>query len=338
MRAYVVNRNAHPSELALVSCAPVPTPEADEIIVDVYSAALNFFDILQSQGKYQIKPPFPFALGAEFAGRVAIDSPIPEGCSLRPGDRVFGMGQGSLADKVVAKWRSAKVLPDNLTFDQGAGLFITWPTSYEALIGRAELKSGETVLVNAAAGGVGIAAVQIAKAIGATVIAAAGSPSKLDVCKQLGSADYTVDYSKPGWQKQVLQFTGGKGVDVVFDPVGRIAESLKCIAFKGRALVIGFASGNIEKLSLNLVLLKNVSIMGLHWGLYEQKEASRIPEVWDALLGLFSSGRVKPVIYSRIYPLEKAMEGLLALERRETWGKVIVRLRDEYQGLVMAKL
>ncbi|KAI6021383.1 hypothetical protein BKA83DRAFT_4464114 [Pisolithus microcarpus] len=310
MRAYVVNRNAHPSELALVSCAPVPTPEADEIIVD----------ILQSQGKYQIKPPFPFALGAEFAGRVAIDSPIPEGCSLRPGDRV-------------AKWRSAKVLPDNLTFDQGAGLFITWPTSYEALVGRAELKSGETVLVNAAAGGVGIAAVQIAKAIGATVIAAAGSPSKLDVCKQLGSADYTVDYSKPGWQKQVLQFTGGKGVDVVFDPV----ESLKCIAFKGRALVIGFASGNIEKLSLNLVLLKNVSIMGLHWGLYEQKEASRIPEVWDALLGLFSSGRVKPVIYSRIYPLEKAMEGLLALERRETWGKVIVRLRDEYQGLVMAK-
>lgn len=338
MRAYVVNRNAHPSELALVSCASVPTPKADEIIVDVYSAALNFFDILQSQGKYQIKPPFPFALGAEFAGRVAMDSPIPEGCSLRPGDRVFGMGQGSLADKVVAKWRLVKVLPDNLTFDQGAGLFITWPTSYEALVGRAELKSGETVLVNAAAGGVGIAAVQIAKAIGATVIAAAGSPSKLDVCKQLGSADYTVDYSKPGWQKQVLQFTGGKGVDVVFDPVGKIAESLKCIAFKGRALVIGFASGNIEKLSLNLVLLKNVSIMGLHWGLYEQKEASRIPEVWDALLGLFSSGRVKPVIYSRIYPLEKAMEGLLALERRETWGKVIVRLREEYQGPVMAKL
>ncbi|KAI6134470.1 hypothetical protein EV401DRAFT_1905489 [Pisolithus croceorrhizus] len=338
MRAYVVNRNAHPSELALVSGAPVPTPKADEIIVDVYSAALNFFDILQSQGKYQIKPPFPFALGAEFAGRVAIDSPIPEGCNLRPGDRVFGMGQGSLADKVVAKWRLTNVLPDNLTFDQGAGLYITWPTSYEALVGRAELKPGETVLVNAAAGGVGIAAVQIAKAIGATVIAAAGSSSKLDVCKQLGSADYTVDYSKPGWQKQVLQFTGGKGVDVVFDPVGRIADSLKCIAFKGRALVIGFASGNIEKLSLNLVLLKNVSIMGLHWGLYEQKEASRIPEVWDALLGLFSSGRVKPVIYSKIYPLEKAMEGLLALERRETWGKVIVRLRDENQGLVMAKL
>ncbi|KAI6046227.1 hypothetical protein EDC04DRAFT_2888377 [Pisolithus marmoratus] len=237
---------------------------ADEIIVDVYSAALNFFDILQAQGKYQVKPPFPFVLGAEFAGKVAIDSPIPEGCNLRPGDRVFGMAQGSLADKVVAKWRLTNVLPDNLTFDQGAGLYITWPTSYEALVGRAKLKSGvylclyvslgrltaaagETILVNAAAGGVGIAAVQIAKAIGATVIAAAGSLSKLDVCKQLGSADYTVDYSKLDWQKQVLQFTGGKGVDVVFDPVGKISDSLKCIAFKGRALVIGFASGSIEK-------------------------------------------------------------------------------------------
>ncbi|KAI6033094.1 hypothetical protein F5J12DRAFT_798686 [Pisolithus orientalis] len=327
MRAYVVNRNVHPSELALVSGAPVPTPKADEIIVDVYSAALNFFDILQSQGKYQVKPPFPFALGAEFAGRVAIDSPIPEGCKFRPGDRVFGMAQGL-----------TNMLPDNLSFDQGAGLYITWPTSYEALVGRAELKSGETILVNAAAGGVGIAAVQIAKAIGAIVIAAAGSSPKLDVLKQLGSADYTVDYSKPGWQKQVLQFTGGEGVDVVFDPVGRIADSLKCIAFKGRALVIGFASGNIEKLSLNLVLLKNVSIMGLHWGLYERKEASRIPEVWDALLGLFSSGRVKPVIYSRIYSLENAMEGLLALGRRETWGKVIVRVRDKNQEHVTSKL
>lgn len=334
----MVNRNVHPSELALVSCAPAPTPKADEIIVDVYSAALNFFDILQAQGKYQVKPPFPFVLGAEFAGKVAIDSPIPEGCNLRPGDRVFGMAQGSLADKVVAKWRLTNVLPDNLTFDQGAGLYITWPTSYEALVGRAKLKSGETILVNAAAGGVGIAAVQIAKAIGATVIAAAGSLSKLDVCKQLGSADYTVDYSKLDWQKQVLQFTGGKGVDVVFDPVGKISDSLKCIAFKGRALVIGFASGSIEKLPLNLVLLKNVSILGLYWGLYEQKEASRIPEVWDALLGLFSSGRVKPIIYSRVYPLEKAVEGLLALERRETWGKVIVRVRGENHGLVMTKL
>ncbi|KAG6336038.1 hypothetical protein ID866_3054 [Astraeus odoratus] len=205
---------------------------------------------------------------AEFAGRIASDSPIPTGCQFRPGDRVFGMAQGAFADKVAAKWTSINALPDNLTFDQGAGLYITWPTSYEALVGRAGVKPGETVLVNAAAGGVGIAAVQIAKALGATVIAAAGSQSKLRICKEQAAADYIVDYTKVDWQKQVLQITCGRGVDVVYDPIGRIADSLKCIAFKGRALVIGFASGTIEKLPLNIVLLKNISVMGLHWGLY----------------------------------------------------------------------
>lgn len=337
MRAYVVNEYVHPSELILDPETPVPTPRSDEVIVDVYSAALNFFDILLSQGKYQIKPPFPFTLGAEFAGRIASDSPIPEGCRFRRGDRVFGSAQGCFADKVVVKWTVIHTLPDNVTFDQGAGLYLTWPTSYEALVGRAEVKPGETVLVHAAAGGVGIAAVQIAKALGAIVIGAAGSQSKLNICKQYGGADYIVDYAKPNWQKEVLQITGGKGVDVVFDPVGKIADSLKCIAFKGRALVIGFASGTIEKLPLNMVLLKNVSIMGLHWGLYEKKEPSRIPLVWEALFDLLASGRIKPVIYSRVYSLEEAMEGLCALERRETWGKVIVHVHDEDKKAV-AKL
>ncbi|KAL4073966.1 hypothetical protein V8B97DRAFT_1937400 [Scleroderma yunnanense] len=334
MRAYVVNEYVHPSDLRLVPDAPVPIPQSDEVLVDVYSSALNFFDILQAQGRYQIKPSFPFTLGAEFAGRIANDSPIPEGCRFRPGDRVFGSTQGCFADKVVAKCTSINALPDNLTFDQGAGLYLTWPTSYEALVGRADVKPGETVLVNAAAGGVGVAAVQIAKALGAMVIAAAGSQSKLDICKQYGGADYVVDYTKPNWQKEVLQITGGKGVDVIFDPIGKIAESLKCIAFKGRALVIGFASGVIEKLPLNVVLLKNVSVVGLHWGLYAEKEPSRIPLVWKAVFDLFASGRIKPVLYSRVYSLEEAMEGLHALERRETWGKVIVHVRDEDQKAV----
>ncbi|KAG2368035.1 hypothetical protein BDR07DRAFT_152153 [Suillus spraguei] len=143
-----------------------------------------------------------------------------------------------------------------------AGSYITWPTGYEALVGRAGLKPGESILSNGAAGGVGIVAVQLAKALGATVIAAAGSQSKLDICKIYGGADYTVNYTEKDWQKQVLRIMSGKGVDVVYDPVGRIAESLKCIAFKGRALVIGFATGEIEKLPLNIVLLKNVSVMG----------------------------------------------------------------------------
>ncbi|KAG1802855.1 uncharacterized protein HD556DRAFT_1332828 [Suillus plorans] len=337
MRAYVVNKWVHPSELKLVDNAPEPKAAGDEIIVDVYSSALNFFDILQSQGKYQVKPPFPFTLGAEFAGKVAKDSPIPKGCPYKPGDRVFGQAQGCFADQVAVKWQAANRLPDNMTYDQGAGLFITWPTSYEALVGRAELKPGESILVHAAAGGVGIVAVQLAKALGATVIAAAGSQSKLDICKTYGGADYTVNYTEKDWQKEVLRITGGKGVNVVYDPVGRIAESLKCIAFKGRALVVGFAAGQIEKLPLNMVLLKNISVMGIFWGLYTSKEPSRIPIVWEELLGLFASGRIKPIIYDKVFSLDEVTVGLDALERRQTWGKVIVRVKDEEQRIV-AKL
>ncbi|KAG2150582.1 hypothetical protein DEU56DRAFT_869378 [Suillus clintonianus] len=337
MRAYVVNKWVHPSELKLVDDAPEPEATGDEILVDVFSSALNFFDILQVQGKYQVKPPFPFILGAEFAGEVAQGSPIPEGCPYKPGDRVFGTAQGCFADKLVVKWQAVVRLPDNLTFDQGAGLHITWPTSYEALFGRAQLKPGESILVHAAAGGVGIVAVQLAKALGATVIAAAGSQSKLDICKTYGGADYTVNYLEKDWQKEVLRITSGKGVDVVYDPVGRIAESLKCIAFKGRAVVIGFTGGQIEKLPLNIVLLKNVTIMGLHWGLYTHKEPSRIAIVWEELLRLFASGRMKPILYDKIFSLDEVVVGLDALEKRRTWGKAIVRIKDENQRIV-AKL
>jgi len=188
------------------------------------------------------------------------------------------------------------------------------------------------VLITAAAGGVGLAAVQLAKALGATVIAAAGSQKKLDVAKRHGGADHTVDYTQPGWQKEVLKLTGGKGVDVVYDPVGMINDSLKCIAWKGRLLVIGFAAGAIEKVPMNLILLKNVSVVGLHWGAYITKEPARVPVVWKALFDLFASRRVRPVVYPDVHPLEKIAEGLGALERRETWGKAVVRVKDETQS------
>jgi NADPH2:quinone reductase len=332
MRGYVINRYAHPKELTLSLDTPEPTPGPGEVLVEVYSAGLNFFDILQSQGKYQNQPPFPFVLGTELAGKIADNSPIPEGCPFKRGQRVFGSAQGSYADRVCANWVSLAPLPANMTFDQGAGIHITWPTAYEALAGRAELKAGEWVLVTAAAGGVGIAAVQLAKALGAKVIAAAGSQNKLDICKKYGGADYGVDYSKKEWQKEVLRITGGKGVDVVYDPVGLIADCLKCISWKGRALVIGFAAGKIEKLPLNLVLLKNISIVGLYWGAYYKKEPEHIPSVWDALFNLFASERVKPVIYTEIFPLEELSKGLGALERRETWGKAILHIKDERNG------
>ncbi|KAF8893311.1 hypothetical protein BD779DRAFT_1505538 [Infundibulicybe gibba] len=319
MRGFVVKEHTHPSTIRVTSDVPPPTPKPGQILIDVYSAGLNFFDILQSQGKYQLKPPLPFVLGTEFAGRVAAGSPIPPGCTLKAGDRVFGAAQGTFAEQAVVDANRVLPLPDEVTYDQGAGLFITWPTSYEALVGRAQLQPGEWVLVTAAAG------------TWAKVIAAAGSDAKLAIAVQHGGADYTVNYSRPGWQKEVLKLTGGKGVDVVYDPVGLIQDSLKCIAWKGRALVIGFAAGNIEKVPMNLVLLKNISLVGLHWGAYTAHEPARVPVVWKELLALLASDKVKPVIYSSIYPLEHITDGLGALERRETWGKAIVRIRTEQE-------
>ncbi|KAI0768415.1 alcohol dehydrogenase [Irpex lacteus] len=329
MRAFIINEYAHPSKIPVQQDVAEPVSSKNQVIVEVYSAGMNFFDILQAQGKYQNQPPFPFILGTELAGKIAANSPIPKGCPFKPGDRVFGAGQGAYAERVAIDWKSLQPLPANMTYDQGAGLQVTWPTSYEALVGRAELKPGEWVLVTASAGGVGIAACQLAKALGAKVIAAAGSQEKLDVSIKYGGADHAVNYTKKDWQKDVLKITGGKGVDVIYDPVGMIRDCLKCIAWKGRALVVGFAGGEIEKLPLNLVLLKNISIVGIHWGAYLSKDIERVPVVWKDLLELFASGKVKPVVYSEVWPLERAADGLAALEKRQTWGKAVVRIKEE---------
>ncbi|ESK97067.1 alcohol zinc-containing [Moniliophthora roreri MCA 2997] len=331
MRAFVVSKLDRYSNIPLSYDAPEPQVGPNQVLVEIYSAALNFFETLQTQGKYQNKPPLPFVLGCEFAGRISQNSPIPEGCPFKRGDRVFGAGQGAYADRMSVDVDSLLPLPDTLSYDEGAGLYITWPTSYEGLVGRAEMKPGEWVLVTAAAGGVGISAVQLAKVLGGNVIAAAGSEEKLQVAKQAG-ADFVVDYNKDGWQQEVLKITNGKGVDVVYDPVGRIQESLKCIRWKGRALVVGFAGGNIEKVPMNLVLLKNISIVGLHWGAYRIHEIGRIDQVWNDILQLFNSKRVKPIVYSKVYSFDRLHDALSALENRETWGKAIVRMREDDSG------
>ncbi|KAK0195588.1 alcohol dehydrogenase [Armillaria mellea] len=329
MRGVLVSELAHPSKIPLSVDVPEPTLKENEVLIDVYSAGLNFFDILQMQGKYQRKPPLPFVAGAEFAGRIAKNSPIPKGCPYRPGDRVFGATQGAFADTAPVSWKDILPLPDALSYEQGAGLYVTWPTSYEALVGRAQLRAGEWVLVTAAAGGVGIVAVQLAKVLGAKVIAAAGSQEKLDIAKRYGGADYTVNYTNPNWPKEVLKITNGHGADVIYDPVGLIKDTLKCIAWKGRALVIGFAAGTIEKIPMNLILLKNVSVVGTHWGAYTTQEPGYIPTVWKAVLDLLASGRVNPVNYTKVYTLETIRDGLAALENRKTWGKAIVKVKDE---------
>ena len=208
---------------------------------------------------------------------------------------------------------------------------MTAPTSYAGLVIRAGVKRGDWVLVHAAAGGVGLAAVQIAKAFGATVIATAGSQRKLEVAKSYG-ADFGIDYNKKGWEEEVKKLTpSGRGVDIVYDPVGMVDKSLKCTAWNGRVLIIGFAAGNIEKVAMNRVLLKNVSLVGLHWGVYAKEEPETVEEVWKGLFGLMEEGKFRGTVYTdkEFVGLESVGEALGMLGRRETWGKVVVKVPQE---------
>lgn len=214
-----------------------------------------------------------------------------------------------------------------------AGLFVTGPTSYAGLVVRAGIKKGDWVLVHAAAGGVGLAAVQIAKAFGATVVATAGAEHKMQVAQSFG-ADYAIDYRKKDWPEQVKKLTPkGRGVDIVYDPVGLIAQSMKCTAWNGRLLVIGFAAGDIEKLATNRVLLKNVSVVGLHWGMYATMEPEMVEVVWDGLFKLMEEGKYKGTVFSdqEYVGLESVPAALKALGGRESWGKVVVKVPQEGQ-------
>jgi NADPH:quinone reductase len=322
VRAIVVDRWMEPTELALRD-APDPTPRPGTLLVDVKAAGCNFFDILMCRGTYQVKPPFPFVPGAEVAGVVAA---LGEGVSgFAPGDRVFGSsGLGGFAERALVPAAGAWRLPDALPFAEGAALPIVYPTSYVGLVHRAALQAGETLLVHAAAGGVGVAAVQIGKALGARVLATAGGAEKLAVAKRAG-ADVVVDYKDEDFAARVLEETGGRGADVIYDSVGGevFERSLKCIAWNGRLLVIGFAGGEIPSVKLNRILLKNIAVVGLHWGAYAKYEPERIPETMQALLALQEKGAIRPEIYRR-YPLARAGEALAALGSRGTWGKVVL--------------
>ncbi|CAO3609769.1 unnamed protein product [Cunninghamella echinulata] len=272
------------------------------------------------QGRYQIKPPFPFVPGAECSG-VVLKSTVSQ---FKPGDCVFGSGS-SFSEITNIEASKLLPIPKGFTFEQAAGLFITYPTSYSALVLRAQLKKGEYCLVHAASGGVGSAAVQIAKALGAIVIATAGSEEKLKVAKNLG-ADYVINYRDQDWTEQVKKVTKGHGADVVYDPVGLVEKSTKCTAWNGRILIIGFAQGTIEKIPANRLLLKNISAVGLHWGAYTKNEPERIPEVWKGLFDLFESGKLKPALYHNTYTFDDIPKALIALNERGTYGKVIANV------------
>ena len=322
MRAIVVDRWMEPTDLR-VREAPEPELAPGTLAVEVRAAGCNFFDLLMVRGQYQVKPPFPFIPGAELAGVVRAAGRGVEGFAA--GDRILAsVPLGAFAERAVVPARSAWRMPAGMSFEAGASFPIVYPTSYAGLVFRAGLRRGETLLVHAAAGGVGIAAVQIGKALGARVIATAGGADKLEVARRAG-ADVAIDYRSADWVDQVRAATDGHGADVIYDPVGGdvFDASLKCIAWNGRLLVIGFASGRIPEVKLNRVLLKNISLVGLHWGAHALHQPERIAETLAALLALYRDGKVEPVVY-RTYPLEELPAALAALGSRQSYGKVVV--------------
>ncbi|CAJ0545394.1 Ff.00g088670.m01.CDS01 [Fusarium sp. VM40] len=317
-----------------VSDLPDPKPSEDEYLIQVHAAAANFFDILQIQGKYQNQPPFPWIAGAEFAGTVIATPTNSSKPKFPVGSRVFGASQGAFATKIRAKENTLLPVPDGWSFKEAAGLFVTAPTSYGALVVRAEVKKGDYVLVHAAAGGVGLAAVQVAKAFGATVIATASTQHKLDIAKSYG-ADHVISYNDASWPAQVKKLTpNSRGVDIVYDPVGLVDLSTKCTAWNGRILVIGFAAGKIEKVAMNKVLLKNISIVGLHWGAYSIHQKEMIPKVWEGIMGLVKEGKLRGTEYTdeEFVGLERTGAALKALGGRGTWGKVVIKIPEEGQS------
>jgi NADPH2:quinone reductase len=300
-----------------------PTPGPGHILVDVKAAGLNFPDTLIIQGKYQVQPDFPFTPGGEGSGIVAA---VGEGVSrIKVGDKVIFMCQtGAFAQKVVVPAITAIPMPDALSFEMAAGITLTYGTSYHALKQRAELKAGETVLVLGAAGGVGIATVELAKAMGAKVIAAASTDEKLAFCKASG-ADELINYSTEDMKSRLKEITGGKGVDVIYDPVGGdyTETAFRSMAPGGRLLVVGFAAGDIPKIPLNLCLLKQASLVGVFWGAWASKNAGEQVQNMKEILGMVASGAVRASV-NDVFPIEDVEKAYACLTERRAKGKVIL--------------
>ncbi len=324
MRAIVVDRWMEPAELA-VRDAPEPPLRPGSVAIDVRAAGCNFFDVLLVQGRYQVKPPFPFVPGGELAGTVRAVGEGVRGFAV--GDRVLASGTtGAFAEIAVCDAHTVFALPDGMTFEEGAALPVIYPTSYAGLVDRADLRAGETLLVHAAAGGVGLAAVQIGRALGARVIATAGGAEKCAIALREG-AEAAIDYRAERFAERVLALTDGRGADVIYDPVGgdTTDQSLKCIAWNGRLLVIGFASGRIPEIRANRILLKNIAVVGLHWSAWAEREPARVRGCFEALFRLHARGQIAPRISER-YPLDQVAKALEALAGRATHGKLIVEL------------
>lgn len=325
MRALVC-REYGPPESLLIEERSDPMPASGQVLIDVVAAGINFPDVLSIAGTYQVKTPTPFVPGNEAAGVV---SAVGDGVTgYSPGDKVIvNSAGGAFAEKCVADQNATMCLPSGLDFEQGAGFTVTYGTSYHALRQSAELQSGETVLVLGAAGGVGIAAVEIAKAMGARVIAAASSDEKLAFAKEAG-ADETINYISQPLKETVKELTGGNGADVVYDPVGgELAEqAFRATAWHGRYLVIGFASGDIPSFRANLALLKEASIVGVWWGTWAAKNPQLQIQNMQDLAKMIENAKINPRV-TESYILQDFVQAFAAITERRALGKVIFRMQ-----------
>ncbi len=314
-----------PASTLVLEDIPAPDVKKNEILLDIHAAGVNFPDTLIIEGKYQFKPPFPFSPGSEAAGVISV---VGEKVThLKPGDRVMALtGWGSFAEQVAVPNYNVLPIPESMDFTIAAAFSMTYGTSMHALKQRANLQPGETLLVLGASGGVGLAAVEIGKALGARVIAAASSAEKLEVAKNAG-ADELINYTDTSLKDEIKRLTNGNGADVIYDPVGGdlFDQAIRAIAWNGRLLVVGFASGRIPELPVNLALLKGASVVGVFWGSFAQRQPQDNAANFKQLFAWFEEGKLKPLV-SQVYPLERAGEAIDALGGRRAVGKVVVSI------------
>lgn len=320
-----------PPESLVIEDMPSPEPGEGEAVIEVHAAAVNFPDVLIIQNKYQFKPPLPFSPGGEVAG--VVTKVGPGTAKVKAGDRVIGScGWGGFAEEISLDEARVTPIPDEMDFVTASAFLMTYGTSHHALKDRAEIKPGESLLVLGAAGGVGLAAVELGKAMGAKVIAAASSEEKLQVTREHG-ADETILYpagslsreEQKAFSDKIKELTGGQGADVVYDPVGGdySEPALRATNWEGRFLVVGFAAGDIPRVPLNLALLKGCQIVGVFWGAFTGREPARHQENLKELMQLFKDGKLKPHV-SATYPLEQAAAALDLMAARKVKGKVVV--------------
>ncbi|MDX1432600.1 MAG: NADPH:quinone oxidoreductase family protein [Gammaproteobacteria bacterium] len=324
MKAVLCSQWGGPQTLSIGEAAS-PQPAPGEILVGVRACGLNFADTLMIQGKYQERPEFPFSPGLEVSGEVlALGGGVED---FSTGDSVIAFcGHGGLAEQVAVPAGNAVHMPAGLEFVVAAGFGVVYGTAHVALHHRARLQPGEVLLVHGAAGGVGLAAVEVGRRMGASVIATAGSADKLALAAEHG-AEHTINYREESFRDRVKELTDGRGADVVFDPVGGevFDESLRCINWEGRILVVGFASGTIPQFPVNLALVKNMSVVGVYWGAYRKRDAGVLQRSWRQLFEWLAEGALSPHV-SATYPLEEAPAALESLSSRRSTGKVVVTI------------